>query len=554
MFRSWPARVGQIVLTGMSVVLIVALVSTGCTPAPPPKPVERMLRVTAANVPKIDPAIGSDAAAAMGQLNLYDTLVFPNPDGSVRAHLATKWDVSADGLVWEFTLKQGVKFHNGKELTAEDVAFSMDRLLKVGRGWAYLFKGRVAKSEAVSKYVVRFTLTKPFGPFLSTLVRLYVMSKEEVMTRIVKPGSYDDFGDYGTAWLQTNDAGSGPYKVKEVKQGEYVLLEQFKDYWNGFKANSPTTFKIIGTTEPVTVRTLMSRRELEISDSYQSIEALKALGEISGVTVALLPAATINDLMLNTKKPPTDCVYFRKALAYAVDYATLVQQISPGTPAPVGLVSSAIAGHNPNVLQPTYDLAKAMEYLKQSKYYGKLDKYPVELAWVAEVPDREKIALLVQASCVQLGITINVVRVPWVSLVDKCARPDTTPHANIVSMSPDYPEAGAHMYARWHSSGAGTWLQMDWLQDPEIDASIEDALSTINWEQRLAKYKPLQVRLLELQPSVTLMQGLTRMAYQSGYVVWPAAEAAKNKQPVTVLMGYTMYARDIEIYPEKMPK
>jgi peptide/nickel transport system substrate-binding protein len=533
------------------VALALTAVSAGCTP---PVPKERMLRATAANVPKIDPAIGSDGAAAMGQLNIYESLVFPNPDGSVRAHLATKWETSPDGLVWTFTLKQGVKFHSGKELTAADVAFTMDRLLKIGRGWAYLFKGRVEKSEAVDKYTVKFTLTKPFGPFLSTLVRLYVMCKEDVMAHLVTPGSYDEFGDFATTWLQTADAGTGPYKVREVKQGEYVLLEQFAEYFNGFKPNSPTTMKIIGTTEAVTVRTLMSRRELEISDSYQSIEALTALGQISGVTVALLPAATMNDLMLNTKKAPTDDVNFRKALAYAVDYATLVEQISPGTPAPVGLVSSAVAGHNPDVEQPTYDLVKAMEYLKKSKYYGNLDKYPVELAWVAEVPDREKIALLVQASCEQLGITINVVRVPWVSLVDKCARPDTTPHGNIVSMSPDYPEAGAHMYARWHSSGAGTWLQMDWLQSASFDEAIEDALSTTDFSARLEKYKPLQVTLLDLQPAVTLMQGLTRMAYQSSYVTWPAADAAKNNQPVTVLMGYTMYARDIEVFPEKMPK
>lgn len=552
--RLGASRAGKTFILAIAAILVIGTLTTGCAKTGTSNKGERMLRFTAANMPKMDPAIGSDDAAGTMHVNLYDSLVFPKNDGSVEPSIATKWETSPDGLVWTFYLRQGVKFHSGKELTAQDVAFSMQRLLTVGQGWAYLFKGRVDKAEAIDKTTVRFTLKKPFGPFLSTLVRLYILSKDDVMAHIQKPGNYGDNGDYGTQWLLTDDAGSGPYKVKEFKQGESVLAEQFKGYWNGFKPNSPTSIKLIGTTEAVTVRTLMSRHELEISDTFQSIEALKALGQIPGVEVLQYPSSGITDLTLNTKKPPTDDVNFRKAVAYAVDYDTLVKDIFPGNPKAVGLVPSALAGHNSKVNTPTYDPDKAKEYLSKSKYANQLDKYPLELAWVAEVPDREKIALLIQASLAKIGVKVNVVRMPWASLVDKAARPDTTPNAAIVSESPDYPEAGAHLDSRWHSRGAGTWLQMDWVKDPDLDKAIEDALSTSNWDQRMVKYQAIQEKLMDLQPSVGLMQGLTRRAYQAAYIKWPAAEAAKAKQPVTSLYGYVLYARDIEILTDKVPK
>jgi peptide/nickel transport system substrate-binding protein len=247
-------------------------------------------------------------------------------------------------------------------------------------------------------------------------------------------------------------------------------------------------------------------------------------------------------------------VNFRKALAYCVDYGAISKDILPDAPAPIGMVPSRIAGHNPNVEQPKFDLQEAEKWLKKSKYYKDLAKYPVELAWVAEVPDREKIALLVQANALKIGIKVNVVRVPWVSLVDRAPKPETTPNATIVSMSPDYPEAGGYMFPRWHSSGKGTWLQMDWLLDKDIDKMLEDALQIAEWDSRMQKYKAIQSKLMEIQPSVVLTQGLGRRAYQSNYVVWPHADNAKAGKPIHTVMGYSFYMPTIEVFPERIPK
>jgi peptide/nickel transport system substrate-binding protein len=546
-------RLSKIVL---AVFMIVPLAGSaiGCTPSPggtpPGEASERLLRVTAANLPKIDPAVGSDGASAIAQVNLYDSLVFPKPDGTMSPSVAKDWEVSEDGIEWTFHLRDDVKFHNGDLLTAEDVVYSLERLVTVGQGWAYLFKGRVKEAIALDEYTVKFVLEEPFGPFLSVLYRLYLLNKDQVIANTQKDGMYGENGDYGTQWLLTNDAGSGPYRVKEMKQGEYFLAEKYDEYWQPLKDTNPTSFKIIGTTEAVTVRTLMSRKELEIADEWQSSEALEALGKLPGVNLQALPGAGHTEMFLNNKKAPTDDVAVRKAIAYCLDYDTITETIIPGAPKPHGMVSTRLAGHNPNVEQLTQDLEKAQEWLKQSKYYENLGDYEIELAWVAEVPSTEKIALLVQANAEALGIKVNLVRVPWVTLVDRAFKPETTPNATICSQSPDYAEAGGYLYSRWHSSGAGTWIQMDWLSNPDIDAAIDDALRTIDWDTRMQKYQAIQSTLMDIQPSVPLYQSFSRRAYQD-YVVWEHAENAKAGKPMYVVSGYALYLPDIEVFPER---
>ncbi|MFZ5634721.1 MAG: ABC transporter substrate-binding protein [Bacillota bacterium] len=405
------------------VAVLIALLLAGCggTAGKDSKetaPKEKIIRITEANVPNIDPGVGSDYSSSIALCNLYDTLVFPNDDGTVSPLLATKWETSSDGLTWTFELKRGVKFHNGEELTAEDVAFSMQRMITVGEGYGYLFAKVVKEARAVDNYKVEFKLNKTFGPFLSTLVRLYVLDKSQVTANIKKPGQYGEMGDYGKEWLLTNDAGSGPYKVKELKKQEYLYAVKHPEYWGGWDKDAPDSFKIIGTTAASTVRTLMTRRELEITDQWQSEEALKALGGIPGVAVNASYTGSMMNIMFNTKKPPADDVHFRKALAYAFDYKTAVEKIFPGSKQTRGPVSFILPGFKSDAFQYNQDLDKAKEELAKSRYAGKLDQYPIDLAWVAEVPDEEKIALMLQSDAAKLGIKVNIVKTPWLSFTE----------------------------------------------------------------------------------------------------------------------------------------
>jgi peptide/nickel transport system substrate-binding protein len=504
------------------------------------------LRVTFAWPTYIDPAVGSDFSSSSSLVNLYDTLVYPTPDGSVKPNVAERWETSADGLTWTFYLRKGVKFHDGSELTAEDVAFTMDRITKIGEGYGYMFIGKLKSSDAVDNYTVRFQLSEPYGPFLITLVRLYILNKDLVMANIKESGSYGDKGDYGKEWLLTHDAGSGPYKVKDVRLEEYVLMEKFDDYWGYFAPSAPDSVKFIGTTEAVTVRTMMSRKELEIGDQWQSVEALDSLDDLEGVEIATMSYGTVFSFMMHTRKPPTDDAHFRRALAYALDYQTVVNKIFPGAILAQGPVSPGYPGHWSGFPTSRRNLDKAMAELKQSKYYNQLDKYPVEIHWIAEVPDEEKVALLALSNFSDIGVKANVVKVPWLSVVEEMGNQDQSPNIVTVFVAPHYPEAGSMLSSRFHSSSAPTWEQNEWLLDSKIDAMIDDAIATIDMGERYRKYEEIQKKINDLQPSLHLFEQAQKHPYQASYVEWPATTG--EKIPV---MGYDFAANLISVYPER---
>ncbi|MGD9001382.1 MAG: ABC transporter substrate-binding protein [Anaerolineae bacterium] len=511
-------------------------------PTEEPPPEKRALDVTFAWPTYIDPAVGSDFSSTSSLCNLYDTLVFPNTEGGVDPQVADSWDVSDDGLTWTFYLKQGITFHNGSELTASDVAFSMNRILEIGEGLAYVFLGTVESATALDDYTVEFTLTEPSGLFLTSLIRLYIADEEEVMDNVVTPGPYGDKGDYGKEYLLTHDAGSGPYKVKEFPLEEYLLMEKYDDWFGEFAPNAPDEVRFIATTEAATVRTMMSRQELEITDQWQTIEALEALDEIEGVDVAAFPVLTEFYYMIHTKKPPTDDIHFRRAMAYAFDYEAAVALEWPGTQQSQGPVPAITAGHNPDVFVFERDLEKAREELALSAYADQLDQYPVEVHWITEVPAEEKWALLFQANMADIGIDVEVVGTPWLSVVEEMADQELSPHIVTVYVSADFPEAGSLLKVRYHSDAAATWSQNEWLLDEELDQRIDDALATVDEEERYAKYRELQDYIVDLCPSLFLYDQVQKHAYQSAYVDWPAARGE-----VIPVMGYTMFAPVIDV-------
>lgn len=505
-----------------------------------------VLRYTQAFPTNIDPAIGEDFSSTRALTVLYDTLVYPDEKGAPQPCIAKKWESSSDGKTWTFQLRSGIKFHDMTELTAKDVKFSVDRLITMGGGYAFLFVERIVSAEVVDDYTVRIHLKAPFGPFPYTLYRLYIVNKDLVTSNIKKPGPYGEHGDYGTEFLVTNDAGSGPYMVEKFRLEEYLLMKKFSNYWGRVAPNAPDEVKLIGTTEPVTVRTLMSRRELEISDQWQSLEALTALDKIKGVDIAKVPVGGMFYYMMNTKKPPLDDIHFRKAIAWAVDYDTVRNTIFPGFTQARGPIPHELPGFDPTVFQYQFDLTKALEELKQSKYYGKLDQYPVELHWVSEVPDEEKIALLIQADLDKIGINAKVIRDPWMVVVEYMARQETSPHLIIMSISADYPETGALLTSKYTPESASSVNQNEWLLDPKYDAMLKDALSTLNTEERYAKYAKLQHYIVGLCPTIFLVDTPSMHAYQSTYIDWPAARG----EGIPVI-GYELDARWIEVYPDK---
>jgi len=498
-----------------------------------------------------DPAVGTDFSDMIAVTNVNDALVFLTNDNTIKPWLAEKWEMSPDGKVWTIYLRKGVKFHNGETLKASDVVFSLKRHHAIGEGLSFLFIN-IEDAKAIDDYTVQFTLKEPFGPFLQTLVRFYVLSEKEVMSHIKTPGPYGEYGDYAKEWLLTHDAGCGPYKIKEAKMEEYILMEKFDDWWGGWDPNAPVYFKMFSQPDASTIRTLIANRQLEITDEWQAVETYNALEQIPGVKIARYTVGHNMTLKLHCSKPPTDDVHFRRALAYCLDYNALVDSktgVAPGSIPSVNPVPRNVPGFDPNLKQYTFDLEKAKEELAQSKYADNPGAYPVTYYFAQEVPWTEKIALMLQANAAKIGIKIEVTRMPFGSMIAATQSPDTTPNIFSEINAPYFPEAGSQIQSGFHSSCQGTVNNTHWSGDI-WDKKIEDALSTLDEKERFAKYSKLMQELNDYCGTIYVFDQVELRAVQTGYFYWPGVDL----DSVACCAGYPLYAHDMRIYPEKKLK
>jgi peptide/nickel transport system substrate-binding protein len=554
--------------------LLVSLLATACGRATPTPETEAEPKDSQANTSQatghnpesivrwvedwptyIDPAVGTDFSDSMALVNLYDSLVFPELDGSIVPHLATEWTISPDNLIYTFKLREDAKFHNGDPVTAQDVVFSAERLFTIGEGFSYLLRTLDSEGNIVSgiesikakdDHTVEFKLVKPFGPFIAALVRLYIVNDSQVIANIDKTDTmYGEMGDYGKKWLLTNDAGSGPYMVKEMKMEDYLLAEKFDNYWGGWEEGSPDFLKEMAYPGEVAIRTLMKNKELEISSETLPPEGYDALDAIDGISTAVWLAPHNLQIMLNTKLPPTDDVHFRKALMYIMDYDVINNDIWPDYVQSIGPVPQMMPGHNPDVEQYTRNIEKAKEHLALSKYAGQ-ENIPFTLSWCAEVPAEERVALLFQANAAEIGIDVEIFKKPFGSMIDDSQTVETTPNGSVVYVAAHYNEAGSMLETRYHSKSQGTWEQMEWLGDPAIDKAIEDALATMDQASRFAMYSGIQATLVEQAPTIWLADQAMEFAYQD-YVTWPVAEKAKAKEALAPVMGYSHYVRNMKL-------
>ncbi|MEM2147287.1 MAG: ABC transporter substrate-binding protein [Candidatus Bathyarchaeia archaeon] len=474
------------------------------TVTPTTSPTARVVRLGNAWPIYLDPAVGQDFASQRAQVNVYDPLVWPEPNGSISPWVAESWTISEDGLVYTFKIRQDITFHSGRQLTAEDVAFSMNRCITIGQGYGgFLWDPFVESAEALNNTHVQFTLKKAFGPFLASLIRLFIVDKEEVMDHIVTPGPYGELGDYATQWMLTNDAGSGPYKVKEIVLQDYVHLEIFTDYWaGGFAENAPTEVIFLPTAAiPATQKTMMLLKQLEVSDQWQSQEWLEELDAAEGISMKSQPCAGEYYYMLNVQKPPLDDVHVRKALAYCFDYAQAMATIYPRfSPA-----KSCIPMSLPGAIETQiyyYNLTKAAEELALSKYASNISEYTIYMDVMPEVPERQRDALLLVAGAAEIGINIEIVNTPWLQYIEKMSNVETCPHITVMAISAYFPDAAFMLYTKYHSASAGHVDQGEWLLDEELDGMIEDALATLNETERMQKVAEIQQYIMDICPTI----------------------------------------------------
>jgi peptide/nickel transport system substrate-binding protein len=499
---------------------------------------QRVLRHDESAPGRIDPTRAFDYASSVLAVNLYDTLVNPKPGGGVAPSLAQSWTMSEDGRTYTFKLRPGVKFHSGGELTAEDVAFTLQRALALNAGFSRLFKGVTAATP--DPLTVVFTLPEPNAPFLASLVRLPVLQKALVEKNQAQSGPYGEHGDYGDAFLAEHDAGSGAYRVTAHNPQDETVLVRFPDYFVPFAANAPDTVRIRYGVESATIRTLMMRKEWDVTSQWIPNEIKRALAETKGMSLLSESGGGVFVMPLNTRRPPTDDEHVRRAIALAIDYPALIGMMKitasfEGALPIHGTLPSGLAGSDPSIKPLSRDVAAAKAELAKSKYGA--NPPPFDLAWVSDVPLEEKIGLLVQQNLQEAGFTVNLVKMPWTLLTQLATKPDTTPHMTQRFAAASYPDPDA-LIGQEASTYLGTTLKLDWLADSTLDGILDKARTAADDQQRRTLYGQAQQRLLETMPTIFAFETVASFARQD-YVAAPTLQ--DPKQGVAMQGGNWMF-------------
>jgi len=454
--------------------------------------------------------------------NLYETLVRYDPfkDQYIPV-LATSWKVSSDGLVYNFTLRRGVKFHCGHEMNASSVKYSIERNLK---GWdgtgpkgaSYIW-GPIKEIKVIDAYTVQFVLSYPAA--------LLNVASAAYCAHIYCPIETEAKGH---DWFyEGHELGTGPYMLEKYdKEKDMVTLTKFEAYWGGWEGKHFDKVVIKSTPEWATARLQLEAGEVDFVERL-SYEDIAALQKTPGIEIVRTPAYQNMFGFFNTEKSPLNNTLVRKAISYAVPYDDIVKYVMHGYarqskgPVPYGLW-----GHSEDVFQYKYNLTKAKELLTQAGYPN--GGFSLSYTYNAGDEYERRTGELLKAELAKLGITLELRGMPWEEQWGLATAEDPKVRQDIFVMYwwPDYPDPYTFLWAMFHSEETIVF-NFGYYDNPDYDKLIDDgaAIAGTNKEEAKRMFFEAQQILVEDTPAIFFFdQEYTRAkrASMKGYVDNPA--------------------------------
>lgn len=483
-------------------------------------------------------------SAAMAEM-MFDGLVSGRPDnGEVIPKLAKSFEISSDGKTYTFHLRHGIKWSDGKPITADDVIFSWNKILLAGLGNtstrdSVLIDGQLPKVEKVDDYTVKFITIKPFAPFLRILSA--PIAPKHVFEPVVKQGEkyFDSF--WSTTTPPKDFIISGPFKLKEYLAAQRVVFERNPNYYeiNLKDERLPYLDKIIylivGDLNNETLK--FEAKELDVIGlrgsnvgRYKKKEAksdyvIYNIGPDTGTMfVAINMNTRKNDqgkYYVNPKKQAWfNDLNFRNAIDWAIDRRAMVNNVANGLASPLFTAESlnsiylnkSLANGHPK------DINKAREYLKKSGFYWKKgilydkkgNRVEFDLYTNAGNTEREAIGVMVKQDLEDLGMKVNFKPVEFNSLVNKLVN---TYDWDLVIMgltgTPLEPHNGKNV---WYSNGTlhlfnqrSSGKATDRLPwEVQLDKIFDEASLKITYKDRKKLYDEYQQIIYNEKPIIYL--------------------------------------------------
>lgn len=431
----------------------------------------------------LDPHQAFDVGRVAVRLNLYDGLYrWQDNPPVIEPWLADSYTVSDDGLTWTFNLKKGVKFHDGSEVTAHDVVYSMERILALKKGAANLFSRMIdsGSTKAPDDHTVVFTLKTPSAIFLSIVPEVHVVNAD-----LVKKHEKD--GDWGAAWLSSNDAGSGSFELENYDPAVGFSATRFEDHfipW-GDKYLDAIEFR---TVAEVNTRVLgIMRGDFHGTGGYLPQDQVKRLRESDKVSIQEEESMRIFLFQINNQRAPLNDVNVRRAISYAFDYDGFINDILSGSAERNRVpIPNTMWGVPEDVKGYDYDIEKAKAAL--AKASAKVDR-PIEISFLTGFSQTEQAAVLMQNGLRKAGIETKITNHPWPVMVGKMAKPETSPDMVVYWISTYYADPNNWIGEMFNSKLWGTFKSSSFYKNPKVDELLDAALASTDQDERRKAYE-----------------------------------------------------------------
>jgi len=353
--------------------------------------------------PHLDPT--SAAAGAIDSVlysNVFEGLTRFMGDGSVVPGLAASWEISDDGLSYTFTLRDGVTFHDGTTMDAEDVKFTFDRILAEDSANAQkALYTAISAVEVVDPTTVRMTLSEPNGNMLFNLAWGDAV--------IVAPESIEN--------IKQQPIGTGPFKFDSWTQGDSIEISQYADYWGEQPALTEATFKFI--SDPTAAFAAMMAEDVDVFSGFPAPENLPQFEADPRFQVLVGSTEGETILAMNNKQAPFDDLRVRRAVSYAIDRQAIINGAMFGYGTPIG---THFAPHNPAYVDLTsmsaYDPKRARALLAEA---GFPDGFETTLHLPPPSYARRG-GEIIAAQLAEVGIKAEIINVEWAQWLETVFR------------------------------------------------------------------------------------------------------------------------------------
>jgi len=496
------------------------LVSGAAVPAFAETPADTLVQAWAIDdTITLDPAESFELSPAEFLGNGYDMLVRLDVDDTTRVKggIAESWEVSEDGLTYTFKLKQGIKFASGNPVTAEDVAWSFERAVKLDKSPAFILTqfgltgDNVAeKAKAVDESTFVFTVDKSYAPsfVLNCLTATVgaVLDKKLVMEHAEATTPGDDYKydtDFGYAWMKTNYAGSGPFKIRDWRANEILVMERNDNYYGDKPALARVIYRHV--KESATQRLMLEAGDVDVARNLEPGD-LDAVSGNGALAVTSAPKGTVYYISLNQKNENLAKPEVREALKYLVDYdaigATLIKGI--GEIRQTYQAKGVLGALDSNPY--TFDVAKAKELLEKA---GLKDGFSVTFD-VRNTQPVTGIAESFQQTAGQAGVTVEIIPGDGKQTLTKYRARNHDMYIGQWGMDYWDPNSNAEAFTSNPDNGDDASVKtLAWRNAwdvPQLTEEVKAALLERDADKRADMYKKLQQEALDTSPFVMIFQ------------------------------------------------